>query len=59
MIKETEAAETARIADEEYRQRVIEEIILSFSKLNISTSEAVFIIKNIENGNIKNVFIKF
>lgn len=57
--EKAEAEENARIADAEYRQRVIEEIILSFSKLNISTSEAVFIIKNIENGNIKNVFIKF
>ena len=59
MSTETEAEENARIADAEYRQRVIEEIILSFAKINISTSEAVFIIKNIENGNIKNVFIKF
>lgn len=57
--EKAEAEENARIADAEYRQRVIEETILSFAKLNISTSEAVFIIKNIEAGNIKNVFIKF
>lgn len=59
MSTETSAEENARIADAEYRQRVIEETIQSFVENNINEFNAAALVALIESGKIKNVFIKF
>lgn len=62
MIKKTEAEENARLADAEYRQRVIEETIQSFVEWGISDEIEIMserLVEDIIKGKIKNVFIKF
>jgi len=54
-----DAEENARIADAEYRQRVIEESIQSLCEHGFQQLIAATIIELIESGKIKNIFIKF
>ena len=57
--EKTEAEENARIADAEYRQRVIEETIQSFIDYGFDEGHSEQLAIDIAEGNIKNVFIKF
>lgn len=57
--EKAEAEENARIADAEYRQRVIEETIQSFIDYGFDEGHSEQLAIDIAEGNIKNVFIKF
>lgn len=58
--EKAEAEENARIADAEYRQRVIEETVQSIINSGLLDGrESLLLVKMIEEGKIKNVFIKF
>jgi len=57
--EKADAEENARIADAEYRQRVIEESIQSFMDIGFSHDQASKITLAVVNSKIKNVFIKF
>lgn len=57
--EKAEKEENARIADAEYRQRVIEETIQSFVDFEFDERQAENIVMMILEGKIKNVFIKF
>jgi len=54
-----ESAYDAKIADAEYRQRIIEESIQSFVDIGFSHDHAAKITLSIVNKKIKNIFIKF
>lgn len=55
----TDKEENTRIADAEYRQRVIEESMQSFVEYGYSEESASATVMLIEQGHIKNIFIKF
>lgn len=57
--EKAESEENARIADAEYRQRVIEETIKSFVDYGFDEGHSEQLAMDIELGKIKNVFIKF
>ncbi len=57
--QKADAEENSRIADAEYRQRVIEESIQSFVDYGFVYEQGEIIVDSIVNGKIKNIFIKF
>lgn len=57
--QKADAEENVRIADLEYRQRVIEDSIQSLVDFGIDDKTALDIVTAIYQGKIKNIFIKF
>lgn len=59
IIKEKEEAEKVRLTDENHRRTINQEAKESFIELGVEHDTAVYLVKSIINGKIKNISLKY